>query len=106
MKVRDFIKQLEKLGCVATNQKGADQTWRTPKGNAFFLKVNKLGDDISVGTLAGAMKTLKRDGFYLENGELKAKPEAYEKPEKLEVAVVEKAEKERRRERGFRLGRR
>jgi predicted RNA binding protein YcfA (HicA-like mRNA interferase family) len=77
MKIRDFVKQLSDLGCAVTNTKGADQTWRTPKGNAFFLKINKMGDDITVGTLGNVMRVLKNDGFYLEGTTLHATPEAY-----------------------------
>lgn len=83
VKVRDFIKQLTDLGCRSTNTKGADQTWRTPRGNAFFLKINRLGDDITVGTLGSVMRVLKKDGFYLEGSTLKATPEAY--PEDFQI---------------------
>ena len=77
MKIRHFCKQLSELGCVPTNIKGADQTWRTPRGNALYLKINHMGDDIAVGTLASVMRVLKADGFELNGTKLIAKPEAY-----------------------------
>jgi len=47
------------------------------QGATFYLKINKMGDDISVGTLGNVMRVLKSSGFYLEDTILKATPEAY-----------------------------